>query len=79
MSYRCQDLTQSSICRDSAVRTLRAALSVGDSADALLLEPQGRIDALVHVTRSNEDELIIDVDAGFGGGAWHGSSGSSCG
>jgi folate-binding protein YgfZ len=43
------------------------ALAVGSSTDALLLEPQGRIDALVRVTRVGDDELILDTDAGFGG------------
>jgi tRNA-modifying protein YgfZ len=43
-----------------------AALGVGASADALLLEPQGRIDALIRVTRTGEHEFILDTDAGFG-------------
>jgi tRNA-modifying protein YgfZ len=43
------------------------ALAIGSSADALLLEPQGRIDALVRVTRLGDEELIVDTDAGFGG------------
>src|ERR1700677_2198633 len=43
-----------------------AALGVGDSADALLLTPQGKLDALIRVTRSAEDEMFIDVDAGYG-------------
>jgi folate-binding protein YgfZ len=43
-----------------------AALEVGESADALILTPQGKLDALVRVTRTGADELIVDVDAGFG-------------
>ncbi|HXQ43300.1 MAG TPA: glycine cleavage T C-terminal barrel domain-containing protein [Acidimicrobiales bacterium] len=43
-----------------------AALEIGMSADALLLTPQGKLDALVRVTRSGEDDLYVDVDAGYG-------------
>jgi folate-binding protein YgfZ len=43
-----------------------AALGVGASADALILTPQGKLDALVRVTRTGAEELILDVDAGFG-------------
>jgi len=43
-----------------------AAIEVGASADALLLSPQGKLDALVRVSRTGDDELVIDVDAGFG-------------
>jgi folate-binding protein YgfZ len=42
-----------------------AALEVGTSADALLLTPQGKLDALIRVTRGGEDEMYIDVDAGY--------------
>jgi len=42
------------------------AMEIGTSADALLLSPQGKLDALVRVTRTREDELHLDVDAGFG-------------
>jgi folate-binding protein YgfZ len=44
-----------------------AVLGVGDSTDALLLEPRGRIDALIRVTRTGEEELIVDTDGGYGG------------
>jgi folate-binding protein YgfZ len=44
-----------------------AALEPGQCADALLLEPQGRVDALVRVTRTGADELVVDTDAGWGG------------
>jgi folate-binding protein YgfZ len=43
-----------------------AALEVGESADSLLLTPQGKLDALVRVARIGDDELTLDVDAGFG-------------
>lgn len=41
-------------------------LGLGASADALLLEPQGKIDALIRVTRTGEHEFLVDTDAGFG-------------
>ena len=43
-----------------------AALGVGASADSLLLQPQGKVDALVRVVRTGPDELVLDVDEGFG-------------
>jgi folate-binding protein YgfZ len=43
-----------------------AALDVGMSADSLILSPQGKLDALVRVTRTAADAVVIDVDAGFG-------------
>ena len=43
-----------------------AALDVGESADSLILTPQGKLDALVRVSRPGPDELVIDVDGGFG-------------
>jgi len=43
-----------------------AALAVGESADSLILTPQGKLDALVRVSRTGDDEVIIDVDGGFG-------------
>jgi folate-binding protein YgfZ len=43
-----------------------AALGVGESADSLLLTPQGKLDAFVRVSRSGDDELIVDVEVGFG-------------
>jgi folate-binding protein YgfZ len=42
------------------------ALSAGASAESLLLSPQGKIDALIRVTRTADDELLIDVDGGHG-------------
>jgi folate-binding protein YgfZ len=42
------------------------ALETGASAHALLLSPQGKVDALVRVTRLGDEELLVDVDAGYG-------------
>jgi folate-binding protein YgfZ len=43
-----------------------AALAVGASAWSFLLQPQGKVDALVRVTRTADDAMVIDVDAGWG-------------
>ena len=43
-----------------------AKLAVGSSADSLLLQPQGKVDAFVRVTRTDADALVLDVDAGHG-------------
>ncbi|HXW36200.1 MAG TPA: chorismate-binding protein [Acidimicrobiales bacterium] len=43
-----------------------ASMSEGQSADALLLSPQGKLDALVRVTRTSQDSFLLDVDEGFG-------------
>ena len=43
-----------------------AALGVGESALSFLLQPQGKVDALVRVTRMGEEEVVVDVDAGWG-------------
>src|SRR5688572_32070787 len=42
------------------------ALDVGGSAWSFLLQPQGKVDALVRLTRTAEDEVVADVDAGYG-------------
>ncbi|HZQ86820.1 MAG TPA: glycine cleavage T C-terminal barrel domain-containing protein [Acidimicrobiales bacterium] len=42
------------------------ALAVGDSALSFLLQPQGKVDALVRVTRTGDDEVVVDVDGGWG-------------
>jgi folate-binding protein YgfZ len=39
---------------------------IGSSADALLLQPAGKVDALVRVTRWTEGAFLVDVDAGWG-------------
>ncbi|HEX9970350.1 MAG TPA: glycine cleavage T C-terminal barrel domain-containing protein [Acidimicrobiales bacterium] len=43
-----------------------AAVAVGDSAWSFLLQPQGKVDALVRLTRTDDDEVVLDVDAGWG-------------
>ncbi len=42
------------------------AMEVGSSADALLLSPEGRLDALVRVLRTGDTEVLVDVEGGFG-------------
>jgi folate-binding protein YgfZ len=42
------------------------ALNVGGSAFALLLQPQGKVDAWLRVTRVDDDAFALDVDAGWG-------------
>lgn len=41
-------------------------LAVGASTWAFLLQPTGRIDVLVRISRSGEEEFVLDTDAGFG-------------
>lgn len=43
-----------------------AALQVGESVPSLLLQPTGKVDAWLRVTRLAEEELLLDVDAGYG-------------
>ncbi|MDQ3353067.1 MAG: hypothetical protein M3507_01025 [Actinomycetota bacterium] len=43
-----------------------AALPVGGSAFSLLLAPQGKVDALLRLTRIADDELVLDTDSGCG-------------
>jgi folate-binding protein YgfZ len=45
------------------------ALAVGASAWSLLLQPQGKVDAWLRITRSAEDAIVIDLDGGFGDAA----------
>ena len=42
------------------------AMAVGGSAWSFLLQPQGKVDALVRVTRTADDAVIVDVDGGWG-------------
>ncbi|MFN0027770.1 MAG: YgfZ/GcvT domain-containing protein [Acidimicrobiales bacterium] len=42
------------------------ALAVGASTYSLLLAPQGKVDALLRITRTAEDRYLLDVDAGWG-------------
>ena len=41
-------------------------LGINDACSALLLSVQGKLDALVRVSRLGEDAYLIDVDEGFG-------------
>jgi folate-binding protein YgfZ len=41
-------------------------LTVGGSVWSLLLQPAGRVDALLRVTRMADDEFVLDVDGGYG-------------
>jgi tRNA-modifying protein YgfZ len=43
-----------------------AALAVGAATDALLLEPDGKLTALLRVTRTDGQGFVLDLDAGFG-------------
>ena len=43
-----------------------APLAEGASADSLLLEPDGKLCALVRVTRTGGGEFVLDVDGGYG-------------
>ncbi len=42
------------------------SLAVGEAAWALVLSPQGKVDALARVVATGDDELVLDVDAGAG-------------
>jgi folate-binding protein YgfZ len=43
-----------------------SALRAREAAHALLLSPQGKLDALVRVTYLDDQDLLLDVDAGYG-------------
>ncbi|HEX4901878.1 MAG TPA: hypothetical protein VFV42_03650 [Acidimicrobiales bacterium] len=43
-----------------------AALAVGTSSHTFVLQPQGKVDAWARVTRTASDEVLLDVDVGFG-------------
>ncbi|MFO7279370.1 MAG: glycine cleavage T C-terminal barrel domain-containing protein [Thermoanaerobacterales bacterium] len=43
-----------------------AALGPGEAAWSFLLQPTGKVDAWLRVTRTGDDELVLDVDAGHG-------------
>jgi len=43
-----------------------AGVEVGDTAWSLLLQPQGKVEAWVRVTRVAEATYVLDVDAGWG-------------
>ena len=42
------------------------ALAVGSSARSFVLQPTGKVDAWVRVTRTGADEVVLDVDEGHG-------------
>ena len=42
------------------------ALATGGSALAFVLAPQGKVDALVRLTRLADDSFLLDTDGGFG-------------
>ncbi|NNC80876.1 MAG: folate-binding protein YgfZ [Acidimicrobiales bacterium] len=42
------------------------AIAVGSSANSLILQPQGKIDAWFRITRVGDGEFALDVDAGWG-------------
>jgi folate-binding protein YgfZ len=42
------------------------ALGIGASADSLLLQPDGKLTALLRVTRVDGQGFVLDTDAGFG-------------
>ena len=42
------------------------ALAIGASADSLLLQPDGKLTALLRVTRVDAQGFVLDTDAGFG-------------
>lgn len=41
-------------------------MPVGASRWSLLLQPTGKVDAWLRVTRTADDEMLLDVDAGYG-------------
>lgn len=43
-----------------------AGLAVGESVPALLLQPTGKVVAWLRATRAGTDEVLLDVQAGFG-------------
>jgi tRNA-modifying protein YgfZ len=42
------------------------ALAVGATADSLLLEPDGKLSALLRLTRTDGQGFVLDVDRGYG-------------
>ena len=42
------------------------ALAIGQSADSLLLEPDGKLSALLRVTRVDPQGFVLEVDGGYG-------------
>ncbi len=56
-----------------------AALGAATSAWSLLLAPQGKVVALLRVTKVSDDDFVLDTDAGWGPRSSSASTGSSCG
>ena len=54
------DYLQGQLSQDLAV------LEAGASTWSLLLQPQGKVDALLRVTRTDDTSFLLDVDAGWG-------------
>src|SRR4051794_22174949 len=44
-------------------------MPIGESRWSLLLAPTGKVDAWLRVTRTGDDEFVLDTDAGFGDAA----------
>lgn len=42
------------------------SMALGATVDALVLEPQGKLDALVRVVRLEDDDYLLDVEGGWG-------------
>src|SRR5207244_260275 len=43
-----------------------APMSVGDAAWSFVLQPQGKVDVFVRVTRAGDDDFVLDTDEGWG-------------
>lgn len=43
-----------------------SGLGIGQAAWSLVLQPQGKVDALVRMIRSGDQAMVLDVDGGFG-------------
>ncbi len=43
-----------------------AGLAVGASASSFLLQPAGKVDAWLRLSRTGDDEVVLDVDGGHG-------------
>jgi len=41
-------------------------MAIGESRLSFLLQPQGKVDALLRITRLGDSELVLDTDDGFG-------------
>ena len=44
-------------------------LAEGSTSEALLLSPQGKVDAFIRITRTGEESFVLDTDPGCGGAA----------